>query len=78
MFWNQRASSAGRSEGKGLVLKRQQRRPQQVFVRLRGRHPAFELDAAVACDQESIVRLGLWPNAALHVAALLVRQHVTA
>jgi uncharacterized membrane protein YphA (DoxX/SURF4 family) len=48
------------------------------FVRLLGRHPAFELDAAAACDQASIVRLGLGPNAALHVAALLVRQDVTA
>jgi hypothetical protein len=40
----------------GLVLERQQRRPQQILVRVPGRHPALELYPAAALDADTVAR----------------------
>ena len=53
------------------ALQCQQHKPQSIAIRS---HPALKLRAAVARNQESIARLGVWTKIDAHVPALTVRE----
>src|SRR6266851_2208487 len=68
----------GGSAGYALVFKRQQRRLQQVFVRIVQRHPAIELGPATHGDQPIAVDRG-WPHVGVaRAGAGAMGEHETA
>src|SRR5216684_4913592 len=69
----------GGSAGYALVLKRQQRRLQQVFVRIVERHPALELGPAAAHDEQPIAVDRGWPGVGVaRAGAGAMGEHETA